>query len=247
MSIPTVTAPVYEIKLFSVSKPIKYRPYLVKEEKLLLMAQEGGDDEEIERAVKEIVRVCTFGALDPDTLPSFDLEYLFLNLRAKSVNNIVDIRYECKNVPVGQLPLDDSDGVCHHIETIKVDLDSIKITVPADHTRKVMITDKLGCVMRYPTDKHVHVFRESGETDAVTIIAECIESIYDVSGEVYETKDAKPEELITFVESLSLNQIGKFRQFFESLPHLEHSFEFKCSKCGYSEKIKLTGLLDFFV
>lgn len=247
MSIPTVTAPTYEVKLLSLKQPVKYRPYLVKEEKLLLMAQEGGDEDEIERTVKEIIRTCTFGAIDPDALPSFDLEMLFLNLRAKSVNNIVNIRYECKNVPEGQLPLEDTeDKVCHQMVTVSVNLDEVKLTVPPGHTKKVMITDKLGCVMRYPTDKHVKVFREASSADAASMIAECIETIYDVSGEVYETKDAKPEEVVAFVESLSISQVNKFRAFFETLPHLEHSFEFKCPKCGYTEQITLAGLSDFF-
>lgn len=244
--IPTVTTPTYEVKLLSVKQPVKYRPYLVKEEKLLLMAQEGGDEEEIERAVKDIIRVCTFGAIDPDTLPSFDLELLFLNLRAKSVNNIVELRYECKNVPAGQLPLEGDDKVCHNIETIKVNLDDIRIVVPAGHAKKIMVTDKLGCTMRYPTNKHVHVFQADDTTDAIAMIADCIETIFETSGTVHETKDSKPEEVVAFVESLSLAQVKQFRGFFETLPHLEHKFTFKCSKCGYTENIVLTGLLDFF-
>jgi hypothetical protein len=246
MSIPTVVTPTYELKLQSIKHPVKYRPYLVKEEKLLLMAQEGGDEAEVEAAMKEIVRVCTFGAIDPDTLPSFDLELLFLNLRAKSVNNIVELRYECKNVPPGQLPLEGDDKVCHNMENIKVDLDTIKVVVPEGHTRKVMVTDKIGCVMRYPTNKHIQVFKESGETDAVTMIADCIESIYDTDGNVHETKDAKPEEVVAFVESLSLGQVSRFRAFFDTLPHLSHTIHFKCSKCGYTEDIVLSELLDFF-
>jgi hypothetical protein len=210
------------------------------------MAQEGGDEKEIETAMKEIVRVCTFGKIDPDALPSFDLELLFLNLRAKSVNNIVELRYECKNVPDGQLPLEGDDKVCHNMETIKVDLDTVKIVVPPEHSRKVMVTEKFGCTMRYPTNKHIQIFKESGETDAVTMIADCIESIFDTDGNVYETKDSTPEEVIKFVESLSLSQVSKFRAFFETLPHLEHKIHFKCSKCGYVEEITLSGMLDFF-
>lgn len=245
MSLPTVTAPTYELKLQSFSKPIKYRPYLVKEEKILLMAQEGGDEIEIEQAVKDIIRICTFGVIEPDTLPSFDLELLFLHLRAKSVNNIVELRYECKNVRLGGTNEGD-DGVCHSMETIKVDLDTIKLVVSPDHTKKIMITDNFGCVMRYPTNKHIQVFRESGNKDSVTMIAECIESIFDITGNIHETKDEKPEEVVSFVESLSLQQVSKFRQFFETLPHLEHKFTFTCSKCGYTEDIVLAGLLDFF-
>lgn len=246
MSIPTIATPTYEIKLSTQSKPVKYRPYLVKEEKLLLMAQEGGDEKEIELAMKNIVRVCTFGAIDPDAIPSFDLEFLFLNLRAKSVNNIVTLRYECKNVPEGQLPLEGNDQICHNMEKIEVNLDTIKVTTPPEHTRKVMLTDTLGCMMRYPTDKHIQVFKEGGESDPVQMIADCIESIFETNGTIYESKDIAPEELITFVESLSLTQVTQFRAFFDTLPRLEHRFQFKCSKCGYTEDIVLRGLLDFF-
>lgn len=252
--IPTVTTPTYTVKLLSVKNPIKYRPYLVREEKILLMAQEGGDEQEIEQAMKDIVRACTFDTVNPDTLPSFDLELLFLRLRAKSVNNIVELRYECKNVPevpeVG-LPLDGDNPptgpkVCRHVTPVQVNLDEVTVEIPPGHDRKVMITDTLGCVMRYPTNKHLRVFRDSTVADPVALIAECIESIFDASGTVHETKDESPEEVIKFVESLSLQQVGKFRTFFETLPHLTHTIHFTCAKCGYTEDIVLSGLLDFF-
>ena len=243
--IPTVIAPTYEVKLQSISKPVKYRPYLVKEEKLLLMAQQGNDPVEIEAAVKQLIAACTFGNLDVEALPSFDLELLFLNLRAKSVNNIVELKYECKNTPEGQLPLTD-DKVCHNIETISVDLDTVKVVVPQGHTRKIMLTENLGCLMRYPTSKNIHIFVDIKEVDAIEIIANCIEAIYDAAGNITEMKDEKPEDVRAFVESLSITQANKFRAFFETLPHLEHKMTFKCSKCGYTENITLSGLLDFF-
>jgi hypothetical protein len=246
--IPTITAPTYEVKLQSVSKPVAYRPFLVKEEKLLLMAQQGEDIDEIERTVKQVIKECTFGKVDVDALPSFDLELLFLQLRAKSINNVVELRYECKNKkPEAELPLDENDdGICHKLVKCEVNLDNVKITVPEGHTRKFLITDKVGCVMRYPTSKHLRMFRDTNETDAVSMIADCIEAIYDTDGTVYETKDSTPQEVVAFVESLSLAQVNKFRAFFETLPHVEHSFEFKCPACGYTEEITLKGLLDFF-
>lgn len=246
--IPTIVTPTYEVKLLSINKPVVYRPFLVKEEKLLLMAQQGEDIEEIERAVKQVITECTFGKVDVDALPSFDLELLFLQLRAKSINNVVELRYECKNKkPTAELPLDENDdGICHKLVTCNVNLDEVKITVPAGHTRKILVTDTIGCVMRYPTSKHIQMFRNTGETDAIAMIADCIESIYDTDGTVYETKDSTPEEVTAFVESLSLAQVNKFRAFFETLPHVEHSFEFKCPACEYSEQITLRGLLDFF-
>jgi hypothetical protein len=248
MSIPTIVTPTYEIKLHSISRPVKYRPYLVKEEKILLMAQEGKDETEIDRAVKQIVQNCTFDAINADTLPTFDLEFLFLNLRAKSVNNLVELRYECKNKPVS-LPLDTTvDGLCHNIEVIKINLDDIKLVVPKGHTKKVMLTDIFGCVMRYPTSKYINVFDNTNpEVDSVALIANCIESIFETTGEVHEAKDSTPEELRTFVESLPVVQANKFRVFFDTMPRLEHTFQFKCTKCDYTEDITLSGIMDFFV
>jgi hypothetical protein len=247
--IPTVVAPTYELKLHSLPKPVKYRPYLVKEEKILLMAMEGQDEGEVTRAVKQIIEACTFGAVDVDKLPFFDMEMLFLNLRAKSVNNVIELRYECKNVPTpkeGELPLEDGTQVCRNQETIKINLDDIRIAVPKDHTRKIMVTDTIGCVMRYPTSKHVQIFKDLDTVDAVTLIAECIETVFTDKGETYETADSKPEEVLAFVESLSLAQVNAFRPFFETMPSVSHTFEFQCSKCGYTEQITLTGLMDFF-
>jgi hypothetical protein len=248
MSIPTVVTPTYEVKLHSISKPVKYRPYLVKEEKILLMAQEGTDKDEIERAVKQVVQNCTFDAINVDTLPFFDLEYLFLNLRAKSVNNLVELRYECKNKPEGQLPLGAPDGICHNIEVMQINLDDIKLTVPKGHTKKVMLTDTLGCVMRYPTTKYINVLDDvDDEVDSVGLISSCIESIYETTGEVHEAKDSTPEEIRTFVETLPVVTANKFRAFFDTLPRMVHTLQFRCSKCGYTEDITLSGLLDFFV
>ena len=154
--IPTIVAQTYETKLISFLKPITFRPYLVKEEKILLMAQQGNDPKEVERAVKQILQACTFDAVEINKLPSFDVEFLFLQVRSKSVNNIVELRYECKNRPAGQLPLD--DGVCHQVETISINLDDIKIIVPDGHTNKIMVTDTIGATLRYPTTEEIEIF-----------------------------------------------------------------------------------------
>ena len=247
--IPTLVAPTYEIKLISQPKPIKYRPYLVKEEKILLMAQEGNDSKEIEAAVKQIITNCTFGELDPEELPAFDLEYLFLMLRARSVNNIIELRYICKNVPVkpnAELPLEEPK-VCGRPETITINLDTLSVTVPENHVKKVMITDTLGCIMRYPTSRMLGTFNGTSVVDSLDLISGCIETIFQTTGETYEAKEADPGEMRTFVESLSLQQAEQFRTFFETLPNLSYTFEFKCSSCGYTETITLSGLLDFFV
>lgn len=242
--IPTIVAPTYETKLISLPKPITFRPYLVKEEKILLMAQQGNDPKEVERAVKQILQACTFDVVDINKLPSFDVEFLFLQVRSRSVNNIVELHYECKNRPAGQLPLD--DGVCHHVETISVNLDDIKVVVPEGHTNKIMVTDTIGVILRYPTTEEIEIFSEAPASDALDLLIACILNVFTIAGEVYEASEAAPGEIKTFVESLSLTQAKRFGVFFENLPHLTYTFTFKCSKCEYTEDITLNGLMDFF-
>jgi len=242
MSLPVITAPTYKVKLISLPKPIKFRPYLVKEEKLLLMAQQGGDATEIEETVKQIVRNCTNDAFDVDKLASFDLEYLFLQLRAKSVNNLVELRFECKN----QLP--SSEGgtkACGAIVPLSVNLDEVKTVVPEGHTKKIMLTDEVGVTLRYPTAKSYNVL-VSDASDILQGLADCLETIFTKEGTVHEVSEQDPAEVQTFIESLSLPHIEKLKAFFDTMPRLSYTMEFKCPKCGYTEDITLSGLQDFF-
>lgn len=243
MSLPVIVTPTYEVKLHSIAKPVKFRPYLVKEEKILLMAQAGGDLKETEAAVKQIIRNCTNDAFDVDTLASFDLEYLFLQLRAKSVNNVVELRYECHNrVPTETNP----EAVCHHLSPVTINLDDVKVHTPKGHTKKIMLNDTVGVTLRYPTTQNYDFFVGSEAVDVVGAITVCLETIFTVSGDVHEVSETNPTELSAFVESLSIPQVEKIKTFFDTMPKLTHTVPFTCLKCGYKEDIVLSGLQDFF-
>ena len=252
MALPTIVAPEHEIKLVSIPKPVTFRPYLVKEEKLLLMAQAGEDQKEIEKAVKQIIRNCTNGAVNVDKLPPFDLEYLFLQLRAKSVNNVIESQFECQNlvqivrgVRDGEVS---ADGVisdkqrCGTLVPIVINIDDIKLVVPEGHTNRVMLTEEIGVIMKYPA---TGVVTETN-ADLVAILADSIESVFNKDGEVWEVAAEEPKAVAEFVENLSVGQVDKLRPFFETMPKLSYTFTFKCPKCKYEEEVTLSGLMDFF-
>jgi hypothetical protein len=235
MSLPTVATPTYTAKLLSYPKPVSYRPYLVKEEKLLLMAQQADTEEDVVAAISQIVRNCTFDKVDPSSLALFDLTYLFLLLRAKSVNNVIQTRFRCMNKGADDQP-------CNTPVPIDIDIDKIALTVPAGHTNKIWLDDDMGVLLKYPT------FKTTGVTDAdiTSVLPTCLDHIFTKDGVVYDVKDYTPAEVTTFVESLSLAHVEKLRTFFETMPHLEHAFEFVCTKCGYREHIVLRDIMDFF-
>jgi hypothetical protein len=247
MSLPSLVIPTYEVKLLTVSKPVTFRPYLVKEEKILLIAQQSEDPKEVERAVKQIATNCTDGTVNVDKLASFDLEYLYLQLRAKSVNNVLDIQYECKNKRPETLPPDlvHKDGLCHALVPITIKLDEIQVVVPEGHTNTIMLDDKIGVTLKYPTaDSYAILSREGA--DVFDLLGSCLETVFTASGEVHEIAESSPAELQAFVESLTVPQVDKIKRFFETMPSLSHTFTFACSKCGYTEEITLRGLQDFF-
>lgn len=250
MALPTLVAPEYEVRLLSQSKPVKYRPYLVREEKLLLMAQQGGDKKEIEAAVKTIIRNCTFDAIDVDRLPSFDLEFLYVQLRAKSVNNVVETRFECQNIVRSdtERTSEKDDGRCHAVVPVQINLDEVTLTHRDGHEKQIRINEQVGLTMRYPTADVISILGEEGVT-ALTILKvleECIENVYTSDGEVYEFRDQTDEERQTFIDSLSVAQLEAIQKFFDTMPVLQHVVKFACPKCQYTEDITLQGLDSFF-
>lgn len=240
MGLPTLTTPIYEVKLVSVPKPVRYRPYLVKEEKLLLMAKQSDDPADEERAVKQLISACTMGAVDPEKLATFDLEYLFLLLRAKSVNDVVEIQYECK-APYEQ----SADKVCHGIVPVTVNLNDVKLHVPEGHTNKIMLTKDIGVTLKYPTAKHYGALIGDG-ADVVPLLVDCLETVFTTTGDITEIAEQSRADVEAFVESLTIPQIELLRDFFRTMPSLSYTIKFKCVRCGYEEDLVLSGLSDFF-
>ena len=240
MSLPMLAVPEDTITLLSIPKPVTYRPYLVGEEKILLMAQaaqeQNKDTKEVEKAIKQIIQRCTFQKIDVDALPSFDIEYLFLQLRAKSVNNIIHAQFRCKHV-VDEKP-------CDTLVPVTININDIKLTVPEGHSKKVMLSDTIGVTMKYPTAAVYEDYLSS--PNQLGILEACLDTVFTVGGEVNEVKEQPPAEVKRFIESLTLGNVEKIRTFFETMPRLAYTFNFKCPACGYAEDVTLQGLTDFF-
>ena len=236
MALPKINTPTYELVIPSTDEKIEYRPFLVKEEKILLIAMESGQQKDIITAIKQIVTACTFGKLKIGRMPMFDVEYLFLNIRAKSVGEVSTLNL---------IAPDDKET---QVE-VEVDLNEIQIQEEEGHTNKIELTDEMGIYMQYPT---VDTFGDSGITDInasnmLDVIGSCILQIYDKKGEeVFDAKDQTKKELTEFVEQLNTKQFQEVQKFFDTMPKLRHTIEVENPKTKVKSKIVLQGLNDFF-
>ena len=239
MPLPKINTPTYELTLPSNGKKLKYRPFLVREEKILIMALETEDMKQITDAVLEILNGCiiTKGVKIED-LPSFDIEYLFLNVRAKSVGEKVEVNLTC--------PDDNKTSV-----TIDIDLDSIKVKKDKNHKKVVKLDDNLSLKLKYPTlDNFINNNFESNEdiTDIKTtlkLITSCIDIIYNEE-ESWTGSDSTEKELIEFVEQLNTKQFQAIENFFSTMPKLTHSVKIKNPKTEVESTVVLEGLAAFF-
>ena len=250
MALPKVITPEYTIQLKSIKTPVRFRPYLVKEEKLFLTAKESDDPKEMERAILQVIKNCTFGEVDVDSLPTFDVEYLFLQLRAKSVNNVLDLRYECRNTlrDKSQRTSEKDDGRCHNMVTLNVNLDDIAITTDEAHTPTVTLQSGLLVEMSYPSMKVVQSIQTSGETaEQVTkMLIASMKTITDAEGTAYEVRDYTEAERLEFVDSLPVEDLRSFEAFFTTMPAVRSEVPFHCDKCEHDETVTLQGLTAFF-
>lgn len=249
MALPKLDIPIYTLKIPSSGKEISYRPFLVKEEKILLMAMEGGDENEITTAIKQIINNCVLGftqknssdeeSIDVDTLPLFDIEYILLNLRARSTGDVIQTRYTRKNCPQED---------CKPIE-ISIDVNSIEIMRNKDHNKKIQITNDVGIIMKYPdinvTNGHSGIKQKNDSKRGFDLILKCVDKIYD-NENVYNKSDYTPEELQEFIEGFSKDQFQQVENFFETMPVMYKDIEFNCEKCGHKEETRLEGLASFF-
>ena len=236
MALPKLNTPTYELEVPSTDEKIKYRPFFVKEEKILLMAMESKDNAQIINAVKDIVKSCTFDKVYVSTMPMFDMEYIFLNIRAKSVGEISKLKILCP---------DDKKTYA----SVDLDLTKVEVQVGDDHTNKIELTDDMGLIMTYPT---IDSFLDSGiETitanNMLDIIGSCVLQIYEKNGEkVYQGKDQTKKELTEFIEQMNSGQFRKVQSFFDTMPKLTHTVKVKNPKTKKTSEVKLTGLNDFF-
>jgi hypothetical protein len=240
--LPKIDVPIYEITLPLLQKKVKIRPFRVKEEKILLMAMESEDDAAVLLAIKQIVNNCCVDDMDVDSLPVLDLEYMFLQLRARSIGEIIDLQYRCNN------DVDSEDGIkkCNNI--IKLSFNALEVEPQTEegHKKEIQLTPKLGVVMKYPDFKLVNKLSNLSETEMIAkMVAGCIDYIFD-NDSVYYAKDASEAELVDFVDSLTREQFAKIQEFFDTVPKMKKNLTFKCSKCGYEEELVLEGIQSFF-
>ena len=237
MALPIIENPRYELTLPSSDVQVQFRPFVVKEEKILLMAMESKDNNEIINATKNILKACTYEKLDIESLPMFDIEYLLLQIRSKSVGEVAKFKVICP---------DDKQTAAD----VELDLSAVQVQVDDDHSNKVVIDEerKLGLVLNYPslgiTKAGFDVNKENVET-MFNVVASCIDHIYE-GDKTYPAKDSTKKELITFLEGLSQQAFIKIRKFFDTMPQLRHEVEVTNPKTGIKSKVTFKGLQDFF-
>ena len=236
MALPIVETPRFELTLPSTDMKVQYRPFLVKEEKVLYMALESGDENQMQQATKDILTAVTFNKIDVEQLPTFDVEYIFLQVRAKSVGEVVKFKIIC---PDDKTTYGD----------VEVDISKVEVQVDDAHTNNIVLDEKrkLGVMMNYPNMKVLYNSNVQSlkYEDVIDLIIGCIDYIYE--GEKnYPVKESTKEELKDFLESLPQEQFSKIRKFFESMPRLRHQTKVKNPKTGVESDITFSGLQDFF-
>ena len=243
MGLPTIAVPQYQLIIPSTEKKIKYRPFLVKEEKVLLIALESENQTNIINAIRTIISNCLYGDVNVNEMPTFDLEYIFLQLRAKSKGEVIDLKYEC---PKCKTELD-----------VNINTEDVKVIKTPEHTNTIELDTDLGVVMKYPTIETQQMIQDINENKKseiegiFTMITRCIDYIYDKDN-TYPLKDHTEKEVDDFIDSLTDVHFQKISKFFDTMPVLKHEFKLNCTKkkkdktCSYKETITLSGLQSFF-
>ena len=241
--LPKLDVPIYEIKLISTGKTIRFRPFLVKEQKLFLMASESTDAKETINTIRQVLKNCILDEVDVDSLPTFDLEFLFMNLRARSVEEVVDLKYKCNNIVKDE---EGKDSTCTGSVEFKLNLLEIEPNKNPNHTNKIQLTDNLGIALKYPSFDMIQKsgLKENSQT-LLDMIVDCVDYIYD-DEQIYHAKDSSRKELEDFVDSMQQKDLEKIKTFFDTMPELKKDVHFKCPKCGYEEDIVVRGMQNFF-
>ena len=238
MPLPKIATPTYELELPSTGKSIKYRPFLVKEEKVLVIALESEDTKQITNAIKAVLKNCVLTkGVKVETLPTFDIEYLFLNIRGKSVGEELEVNIVCPDDGETNVP-------------IFINLDDIQVEKDDDHTNQIKLDDDLMMEMKYPSleqfIKNNFDFKDGNQMDqSFELIATCIDKIYN-EDEVWATADCTKKEVKEFLESMNSSQFKEIEKFFESMPKLKHTIEITNPKTKVKSEVVLEGLASFF-
>jgi hypothetical protein len=231
MALPKLNTPTYELELPSTSKKIKYRPFLVKEQKILMMAQDSEDETEISEAVGSLVQSCTFGEIDPKTSPMFDIEFLFLKIRGKSVGDKIELNLICPD-----------DGKTQVKKTI--DLEDVGIHMLEDHTNEIAVSDECKIIFRYPILSDMKGVAVSDISSAFSVISSCISEIH-YGDDIYNKNDISKKDIEEFIDSLTGEQFEKVTGFFQTMPKLRYVVEVTNPETKKSNEIVVEGLQSF--
>ena len=233
MALPKLNTPTYELVLPSTNEKIKFRPFLVKEQKVLLIAQESNDDEQVANAMGHLVKECTFGKVNPDTAPMFDIEYLFLRIRGKAVGETVELSVTC--------PDDEETKV-----RAKVNLDEINVQMTAEHTNEIKLSDSIKMFLRYPLLSDMKgVIGDVGDIERVfAILKKCINEIHH-GDKIYNRVDITDKELEEFIDSMTNDQLQTVMDFFDTMPKLRHAVKVTNPKTKVKSEVVVEGLQSF--
>ena len=234
MALPKLDTPRYEMKIPSTAKKVVYRPYLVKEEKILMLAMESNDQKQMVRALKDVVNSCTEGLINVDELTMFDLEYVFMQLRSKSSGETTEVNVKCKS--------------CETKNSVSINLSNVNVKMPKSSELKIKLTDKVGVVMKYPSVNDIMDIQNSDDSEInkiFSIIAKAIDSIYS-GDEIFDAKEQSMDELKEFIDSLNSEQFNKIKSFIENMPTAGTTVSFDCTECGTHNDTEIKGLANFF-
>jgi len=237
MALPVMATPTYELTIPSSKKKAKFRPFLVKEEKALLIAQQSEDENVMVDTLKSIVEACLFGNVDVEELAIFDLEYIFCQIRSRSVSELAEVNYKCLNCndPKGKI-------------TIPIDLSKIEVKFEEGHASEIDLFEDVGVKMKYPSIDMIKKISTMDMTDTEAVFNIVVDSIHSVysNDNVYLAADQTREEIINFIDNLTKEQFDKIEQFFVTMPKFQHEIEWDCPHCRYHHKTIIQGLDNFF-
>jgi len=239
MALPVINqTPKFEMEIPSTKEVVKFRPYLVKEEKIMMMAVESEDQNAAVAAVVDTIDACVEGGVDRSALTTFDVEYMFTQIRTRSVGENAKVKLKCQAID------------CDHENDVQIELDSIKVKFPEEEVaNEIKISDDLSMVMKYP--KYTQIVdsgvmaNKSPTQQTFDMIAQCIEAV-NTADESILFKDESHEDQMNFIESLTKDQLEQVQQYVEAMPKMVHDFKFECDKCKHSNEVHLEGMQNFF-
>ena len=242
MILPKLNTITHKLNLPSTGEEIIYRPYTVEEEKILLTTQESDEAGDVLRAIRQVMKNCVQTDINIESLPTFDIEYIFLNVRGKSTGDEIELMLKHEN------STNSRNEICEHKQPIRIMIDDIKVFKPEGHVNKFQLDENVGVQMKYPTFESLSINNQNSDEfeQLIEMISSSIDMIYDKE-QVYDINDVPKEEVREFICSMNQKQLAMIQTFFETMPVLKHEVKYKCSKCGSDEVVEVTGFQNFFL